>query len=186
MSEEQTKAADKPAKPPRGETGAPAVSTESKLPAIFVLTREGETGFPIGSYAKVKDKHGSTGHNFRTVRLQPGLNICDKLIIDQGREPLSEAVWEQLQKHPDWKRATDNGRVVVYDARSKIPWGDRVSYAKLTVDWLVLEAWFAAEDDKRVKVALREHMEMLKQQGRDVDETHAPDVPEQPGLEATF
>lgn len=186
MSEEQTKTADKSPKPGKGEGGAPAVSTDSKLPAIFVLTREGETGFPVGEYASVKDKHGSTGHNFRTVRLQPGLNICDKLIIDQGREALSAKVWEQLQKHPDWERATANGRIVVYDSRSRIPRGDRIAYVKLTVDWLVLEAWAAAEDDKNVKVALREHMEMLKTQGRSTDDTHAPDVPERPGLEATF
>jgi hypothetical protein len=159
---------------------------DSGVPGVIVVMREGEVGFPIGGYSKIADQRGNIGHTLRTVSLMPGLNLTHKLTIQKERQPLEAEGWEQIQKHPQFKRLVDQQRIRVYGKRGEIPKADRITIAGLTVDWLVLEAWFKAEDDKAVRVALQEQMDKLRKQGGDKDDMQVPEVRTTEGIAATF
>lgn len=156
------------------------------VPGVVVVMREGEIGFPIGGYSAIADQRGNIGHTLRTVSFMPGLNLTAKLTIKKERQQLDSEGWEQIQKHPQFKRLVDQQRIRIFKGRSDIPVADRVAIAALTVDWLVLEAWSKAESDKQVKVALVEQMDKLRRQGGDKDDMQVPEVRTTEGLAATF
>lgn len=157
-----------------------------EVPGIVVIVREGETSFPVGDYARILDKSGSAAHTLRTVSFFPGLNLTAKITIDRRREQLDAESWAKINRHPEFKRIRDQHRVRTYSRLADVPIPDRVQFAALTVDWLVLEAWAAAETVKQVKVAIAEQMETLRRQGRDRDDSHVPEVQTTQGHAATF
>lgn len=157
-----------------------------KRPMVVVNMSEAERAFPIGGYGKVTDTKGIPMGVRTTLRLMPGLNLLDKVILGQGRGSLSEEDWQALAEHPDFKRLVEGGQLRVFRRRGEILRIDRVAIAALTIDMQVLEMWHSSEDDKATKQAIAAQQKLLREEGLDEGDQQVKDIPEQRGEALSF
>lgn len=161
-------------------------SAGGKRPMVIVNMSEAERAFPIGKYGKVTDTKGIPMGVRTTLRLMPGLNLMDKVVLGQGRGNLGEDDYQELAEHPDFKRLVEGGAIRLFKRRADIMRVDRVAIAALTIDVQVLEMWLSHEDDKATKLAITAQIKLLREEGLDEGDQQIKELPEQRGEALSF
>lgn len=168
------------------KTDDKGITAGTKRPMVLVNMSEAERAFPVGRYGRVTDAKGIPTGVRTIVRLMPGLNLMDKVVMGQARGNLSEEDWQTLSEHPDFKRLVEGGQIRVFKRRADILRHDRVAIAALTIDMQVLEMWHSHEDDKATKQAIAAQQKLLREEGLDEGDQQVKDIPEQRGEALSF